>query len=153
MAIHPPSLQKRHVLVWSFDAALNRPDSTDPDATKKWEHAFEVASETGNYADICHPGQEPTRFIVQPLAGSVARKLLDDRLSGRLGDMAFSALVFRVCIKAIENPEIEVKKVADKRYGSIAAESVCDYLDSITPAIVNELGMTLFTRASAPRKK
>jgi len=147
----PPSLQHRYTLIWSRDSALARPQ--DPDALKQWEEAFGIARETGKYQDVLRHGEEPTKFEVKPLAGSVARKLLDDLAARRIGEMGFSSLVFRLCIKAVVNPDLKVDLDKDPRYGEIANEEICDQLDAISPSIVNELGSHLFDRASRPPGK
>ncbi len=149
----PPSLQHPHPVVFSRDSALARPSDDDPEALKKWEKAFEVARETGKYADVLIAGEEPTLFYVKPLAGSTARRLVDDRQAGRLGGMAFTALVFRLCIRSIANPTIEVKPSVDARYGAIADEEVTDVLDRLNPVIVNEIGSYCFERAASPSGK
>jgi hypothetical protein len=148
----PPSLQHRHTVVWSRDPALGRPKDDDAAALKAWEAAFADARDRGRYEALIGDS-EPTRFEVKPLAGSVARRMLDELAARRLGEQEFASLTFRICICSIANPEIEVKRVPDSRFGAIAELDLVDLLDAINPGIVNEIGTYLFQRAASPSGK
>jgi hypothetical protein len=153
MIVIPQSLQGRYTWVWSEDPALARPPATaDEKQRAAFEKRLEVARDTGRYSDVLQEGQQPTLFTVEPLSGSVWRKLADLVRAGTIGVMEASAIVVRLCLKSIENPGIEIETEAGP-YGPWAKQSVVNTLDGVSPGIVSELGGHLTNRASAPPGK
>ena len=151
----PPSLTRDTVLVYSKDPALDAPpdDCTD-DERKAWEHRLTVARETGDWASVLKPGQQPTRFLVRRIAGTTWRRIEDRLAAGSLGLSTAPALVLRAALKSIENlGEFEVTHADEPGIGSIAKADVIDRLDAIAPDIVAELGLQVLNRQrSTPGK-
>jgi hypothetical protein len=160
--IRPPSLQKPFDLVSALDQALDRPERGDAQSDadweaveKGWEERLRVARETGQWADLIRPGHAPTTFTVKPLAGSVLRLLQDDINAGRIGGQEAHGLVVRLCLQSIGNaPEpFKIELEGHGRYGKLAKASLVDYLDSINPVLILELGNVLILRGAIPPGK
>jgi hypothetical protein len=148
-----PSLQHRHTLVWSQDPSLARPaEKAAPDVVKAFEHKLTVARDTNDWAEVVKQGEKLTLFYVVPLAGTLLRRLTDETSAGKFGEQGLWAMVFRVCLRSVENLDIKVETELGP-YGETAKAEVIDALDAINPGIVTELGSLLFARAVAPPKK
>jgi hypothetical protein len=150
----PPSIQHRHTLVWSQDPALARPgDEATPETIKAFEHKLAVARDTGDWAEVVKQSEKLALFHVKPLTGTNLRRLIDETSAGKYGEQSLWAMVFRVCLRSVENiPDLKVETEVGP-YGEAAKADVIDALDAIHPGIVTELGSVLFQRAVAPPKK
>lgn len=153
MIVIPPSLQNRFTWVWSRDPALASPSAGSDEATRaEWEQRLEIARETGKWTDLLREGEHPTTFTVKPLSGALLRRLTDDVVGNRIGQQVLWAVVARLCLRGVANPDIKVDTEAGT-YGEWAKADVTDKLDEISPGIVTELGSYLFARASSPPGK
>lgn len=162
-----PSLQGRFALVYSGDPALQpRPedlpdDAPDADKTEranqqvKWDHDLQVCRETGNWTTLVKPGDSPTVFRGE-LPRGIARRTLNDlfgaAIDGRQPATA-TAMLFRVWLREVSNlPNAKVTLVKEQGL-EMADESIVETLDSISPAIIAELGGLVFQRMVELPKK
>jgi hypothetical protein len=151
----PPSLVRDTVLVYSQDPALDAPpsDATDEER-KRWQHRVDVARETGDWAPVLKPGQQPTRFVVRRIPGTTWRKIEDRIGFASIGAMEGMSLVLRAALKGVENfGDFKVTHADEDGIGSIAKADVIDLLDAVDPDIVAELGFQVLSRQrSTPGK-
>jgi hypothetical protein len=148
-----PSLQSRFTWIWSRDPALASPgDGAETSERETWEQRLDIARETGRWSDLLREGEQPTQFHVRPLPGSLLRRITDEVGQNKYGVTSAWALVVRLCLRAIENPTIEVKTEKGP-YGEVAKLDVIETLDGIDPHIVTELGAYLWARAGSPPGK
>lgn len=148
--IRPPSLQNRRDDYFSGDPAFTQlpEDATDEQKVER-RRLVTVARETGDWSAFRIEGQEPTQFVFKPLRGEVYRTLMDRVAADVIGAGIARSLAFRAAIVDIPNlpgmPKIKPSSIDG--LGEIATSAISDYLDSITPRIVTELGGVVLNRA------
>lgn len=152
--IRPPSNQKPYDEYWSGDPAFVQPDANDPASVE--EHACRVkrARETGDWTPLLIEGQEPTKFVMQPIKGDQWRWLVDESTredEHRMGPAKFWSLMFRCACVSVKNLGIQLpdKPVRHPDLGMIAPVDIPNTLDSIDASIVTELAGAAFERARA----
>jgi hypothetical protein len=155
-----PSNQREYDTYWSGDPAFVQPvknenGEIDPDVAA--EHAAKVkrATQTGDWSELRIDGQEPTKFVMQPISGKQWRYLVDESTrtdEHRMGTAVFWSYIFRCACTSIKNLGMTVndKPVRDKDHpylGPIAPQDMPDVLDKIDGAIVTELAAAALERA------
>lgn len=154
--IRPPSLQRPQDDFYSGDPAfIQLPrDATDAQHAEH-THKWKVARETGNYDALLIPGQQATKFTMAPIKRSDWRALADRaRLpydsSLRIGEIVLPALLFRMSVVSVSGVDIEIKRYPHREWGGweMASAEIVEYLDSIDPRIVAEIGDLVFARMS-----
>jgi hypothetical protein len=172
--IKPPSLTGTYDLVHSGDTALDappepkqEPGEADADWVKRatefyasapwvdWQERLRIARETGRteaWQALVKPGQVLTTFRMQPVPGTVWRKVIK-AIEG-MGVPEAAALCFRCAIVSIANyggGELKVKQATDKDLRErIATEEIVNTLDACHPGVVSELGNAVYARMSSP---
>lgn len=152
--VRKPSYQHEFDLFWSGDDAIVQlPKGASKKRQEEHARKLRIARETGDWAPILVAGAQPTRFKCRPVAGNHFRRLLDRNLAGAIGEGECRALLLRMSLVDVVNlpgPDGEPFAVSlgASEYGQIASTEVIDYLDSINPGIVSELGVVLFLRAT-----
>ena len=94
----PPSLQHEYTLVFSGDPALMLPDDEKERAAK-----LRAARETGRWAELCKPGEQPTLFTIRPIEGPLLTWLHGYSSRARLSNDEGMELALRVALKGVEN--------------------------------------------------
>jgi hypothetical protein len=149
----PRSLTSDYAFVSSLDPALDAPppDATD-DERERWAHKITVARESGNYAEVLKKDHRPTLFRLRTVDGPTWRRLID-RI-GSLGHATAFALVVRAALRSVENlGDARVTHRDEPDVGSIADESIIATLDSVDPAVVNELATHVIEHQNRVPKK
>ena len=146
-----PSNNKAYDTYWSGDPAFIQPDDTDE---SRADHAAKVkrADETGDWSPLLIDGQEPTKFVMQPIKGDQWRWLVDESTredEHKLGPAKFWSLMFRCACVSVKNLGITVpdKPVRHPDLGMIAPVDIPNTLDTIDSSIVVELASRAFARA------
>jgi hypothetical protein len=154
MIVIPQSLQGRFTWVWSQDPALARPPASAEDkARKEFEQRLVIARETGRWQDVLRDGEQPTLFMVNPLPGSLLRRVSDQVGAGKLGVSQIWSVIVRLCLKGVANPDLELSLEVSPYGGEWVKEDVIELIDAFNPDVVTELGLYLFERAKAPPGK
>lgn len=136
MALTSLPLTDSFALAWEFDDAFDR-DRED------FDHAYQVAVETLDFASLCKPGEKPTLFRFRPMSGERARAFQDLEL----GQAQKLALAFRMMLVKIENfdapelPPLEPKVDPQyKQLGKLVNPALVDYLDALAVAAGQPFG-------------
>lgn len=154
--IRPPSLQKPQDEYYSGDPAfIQLPDDASDEQRKEHAHKWKVARETGNYAALLVEGQQATKFTMQPIKRNdwrvfVDRMVLPADSPRHVGRAQASALLFRMSVVSISGADIEIKRYPQREWDGweMTDTKVVEYLDSIDPRIVTELGDVVLARMS-----
>lgn len=152
-----PSLQRQYDEYWSEDPAFVQPPE-DATGEQRKEHAnrVRIARETGDWSPLVAQNAQPTKFVMRPLKGALARKLLDDINFGRVGSAVLASIAFRAALVTIENGPTHwpaVSQVNHPDYGPLVAQEVADAIDGEDLAIIGELGGVILNRARGPSPK
>ena len=146
-----PSNQKEYDEYWSGDPAFIQPADSD-DA--RIEHAAKIkrARETGDWSSLLIDGQQPTKFVMQPIDGDQWRWLVDESTRDdehKMGPAVFWQLMFRCACVSVKNLGVQVndKPVRHPKLGAIAPIDIPNLLDKIDASIVTELAGAAFERA------
>lgn len=161
--IRPPSNQKPYDEYWSGDPAFvqppQKPTDESDEARRKYvadlaEHAAKLkrARQTGDWSPLLIEGQQPTKFVMQPIRGAQWRWLVDESTredEHRMGPAQFWSLMFRCACVSVKNLGVDLpdKPVRHKDLGLIAPADIPNALDTIDAAIVTELADAAFARA------
>jgi hypothetical protein len=164
-----PSLQNSYDTIVSVDPALNLPELPTGDTpeikaarlevAKERDRLLELARDTGNFAAITRPGEEPTLFHLRHIHGELNFLEGERRRGGMQYDGEFFELVARYALVRIGGagiPGLDVEHDADRqgrpvvRLATIARLRSIG-LDSGRPnighIIVGELGEVAYMRA------
>lgn len=166
--IRPPSNQKTYDEFWSRDPAFIQPPSAptfavDGDeladkaareahlqALRDHQRLVRNARETGDWSALLAGAEQPTRFIMRPLPGTLFRVIVDLVMSERVGEAESNMLMVRAALVGVANlGDVDVKLALDPAYpklGKIATVDVPNLLDSVDPKIVAELAETIRDR-------
>lgn len=121
---------------------------------------YDRALETGDWSPILKPGETPTKFRVRQIPGSVRRVL--DRVWAGTEWREQVLFAFRLAvIDIIDGPigsKIELSEHVGidgkpTGLGPALPVEVCDALDRITLAIINDLGILIMQQKGAPPGK
>ena len=142
-----PSLQREYSYISAADDAIATPPKDADEATRAaFAHRLDVARRTGDYTDVLLEGRVPTKFLLRHIPGDTLRKLYDD--ANRLGHLEVASLAFRLALVDVSNLDgLRVRHEDHERYGRIAAADVVSVLDSVSPEIVNEVGLYALKRS------
>lgn len=149
--IKPPSNQKTFDVFFSGDAAIvSLPDEADDKAKADHERALERALETGEWAEVTIPGDQPTRFVFKPLGCELAGELYSMMATER--HFTIFALAFRLAIVDVKNlPDAgKINFVNHTSFGRIATTAFLDRAGlkgELGAQIIVELGSYVLRRA------
>lgn len=145
--IKGPSNQGRYTIYFSGDPAfVQLKEDATPEEAKEYFEKLEHARETGNYSLLrLEGGGEPTGFVMRPMQGQAAREL-GVRNNQGVAISKLTPLAFRACIVKVDGDDYPVKPMHDPDLGDIATVDITNALDSVSPQIVNELGLYLMKR-------
>ena len=153
--IKPPSVQKTYDAFYSGDSAIvSLPDEASDEQRADLAKRIERALQTGQWADVVVPGEQPTRFTMRPLGGEIAGELyamLRDARSQREQYVVWS-LAFRLSIIDVKGltDAGEVDFVVHPSFGRIATTAFLDRAGlkgDLGAAIITELGLLAFKKA------
>ncbi len=159
--LRQPSAQKPYDAYFSGDPAFSQlPD--DADAASKAEHdrKWDVARDTGDYTQLLADGRaiaDATKYVMQPIAGHIMRKLFDLRAEKRIGDQEFVQLAFRVALVDVAGfPGLVIKREPHEDpalagLGKMLSLDAANRVDEESRAIIGELGSLAFARALGVR--
>lgn len=162
--IRLPSLQRAwSAFVTSDPAIIKRPadpgDAASEDEQKQyavelaeWQAKIKAARETGDWAPVTLPDQQPTRFQLQQVDRNVWRTIQDRATlrpgtPGCIGFVQLTALLFRLAIKDINGLDLKIERAVDPEWGWVmASPAIVNALDEADPSIIGELGLEVFNR-------
>jgi hypothetical protein len=131
------------------------PTEGEAAALEAYQAKLKTAHDTGDWSAMLAPGRsltEATKFTMLQVDRNVWRELLDRSTLPlttpmRVGPAVLRALMLRLALKSISGCEVKVERSFDPKWGvEMAQPSIIDYLDSINPRIVGELGSRVMER-------
>jgi hypothetical protein len=151
--IRTPSAQKPWDVFVTCDSAITpAPDDKDSAEYKAWQVKIKSALETGNWSEVVVEGQDPTKFTLGHVDRNIWRAVMDRAQlpvssALRIGEIAMSALLFRLAIQSISG-FATFKRVPDRNWDGwvMAPASIITDLDSVDPSIVGEISGIVFRR-------
>lgn len=163
-----PSLIKSYDTYCSCDPAIKQPPAAPAasasDADKEayalslieYVTTLNAAHDTGDWSALILPGEQPTKFVLQPVDAEDFRELrdlagLDGSNPQRIGDHRAQALLVRMALVDVPGiPDLKAKRSPHPKYGwTMAQAEVIQILDALNPRIVGELAGAILRRVTA----
>lgn len=136
---------------WEAEATAIRARNTE---------AYSRAFESGDWSSILRAGETPTKFRVRQIPGSAWRAL--ERVGNGLTPREWCYLVFRLGVVDILDGPVGAKIELTEHLGldgkptglgPVLPVEVCDGLDRISPAIINDLSLLVLQQRGGPAGK
>lgn len=102
---------------------------------EEFARRFAVCQQKLDFAELCLPGAEPTRFVFRPIKALEVSRLME---LANGSDAELGVLAFRLALVRVENPDVKVERENDPdapRLGPIVKRATTNMLAAVGPEV------------------